>query len=152
MLTVDGTEGKHAISFRCSGCGRNRLQLGGVEDLEAAVLYVIERYLQQHGAFLEQEPREEFYDFLVAEAWTLWLTWTPARGVPFAAFLFRYLPLRANQFYRSSLGKDGIKQHVLSGLRPGGHRAGSSLGSPPTPEQGDPSLHSSADLLRVVGH
>lgn len=146
VLRVEGPEGKHAISYRCRSCGHQRLQLGGVEDLAASVHAISEIYLRRHA--VGHVDREEFGAYLLAESWKLWLRWMPDKGVPFAAYLFRFLPLRANEFYRSSLGRTGNKMVIPIGLP--GDVAERAVGADQRTVSGDPSLRRSPDLSRLL--
>ena len=147
VLRVEGPErGTHAISFQCRACSRQRLQLADVEDLVAAVLAIGDRYQARRAvAYVDAD---EFHAYLLAEAWSLWLRWAPDRGVPFAGYLFRFLPLRCNEYYRSRLGRTGNKKLVPIGSAQDVTRCAMGKGERAAP--GDPQVCSQADLRRLL--
>lgn len=146
MLRVEGPPGKHAVSYRCDRCGYARLQLADVEDYERYVVKVSEKYLRRHA--VAGVDREDFRSALTLEGWTLWLKWQPDRGIPFGAYLGRLLPLRATEYYRSVLGRSGNKPTLVPVGDPDVVRR--ALGRDVAAGAGDPSLDSSADLMRLL--
>lgn len=146
-VQVEGREGKHAITWMCRHCGATRLQLGSVEDIHAAVVHVADVYLRHHR--VQYIDRDEFVAALLADAWALWLKWQPDRGVPFSAYLFRFLPLKATDWFRHTLGRNGSR--ILPDLYGLSHDAdGRGLGGAHEPEPGDAAIGRSSDLARVL--
>lgn len=95
--------------WRCSACGRERIQLADCQDMEAMVRSVLDENLRRTGANVEYD---DALSRLHEEAWDLWGRWDNTKGVPFLAYAVGLLRLRSANFYRDELGRDGKKAHA----------------------------------------
>lgn len=95
--------------WRCAVCGNIRIQLGNLEDLENVCRSVLDEHLRKTGASVDYS---DALQSIIEEAWDLWGRYNPAKGVPFLAYCVGLLRLRAANFYRHDMGRDGKKAHA----------------------------------------
>lgn len=137
-------------NWRCGTCGRVRIQLGNLEDLETVCRSVLDDHLRKTGAKIDYQ---DGLQSMIEEAWDLWGRFDPSKGVPFLAYCVGLLRLRAANFYRHDMGRAGQKAHANAlsldaTLRDddGGELTWQAL----LEGAGDPSEERSTDLTRIL--
>lgn len=100
--------------YRCRVCSFQRIEMGGVPDIEGLCRSVLDANLRRTGNEAESIPYDDALAHLLLKAYASYRKFDPTRGVPFLSYATAMVRHGLSDWYRREYGwsKDEPKAHV----------------------------------------